>query len=392
MTCPAAARTVRVIGMMSGTSHDAIDAAAADCWTEGDDLVLRPLGMVSTPYSEALRAEIIDALPPSATTMAAVCRLDTRIGQAFADLAERAVDELCGGHADLIVSHGQTVFHWVEGQRVEGTLQLGQPAWIAERTGCTVVADLRPRDVAAGGQGAPLVSMVDALWLTGRSAAAVNLGGIANATLVNREGNPIAFDTGPANALIDAVVHDRTGGHLAYDRDGALAAAGRIDDALLNRLLTDPYYARPTPKTTGKELFHLAYLDPFLAAAPGVSLEDLVATLTALTARTVADTVRGVGHVILSGGGTRNPELMRMIREELPDTLVELSDDAGFPSDAKEALAFAVLGLLTVNGQVGTVPSSTGARHASVLGAIVPGTSSPPRILDGPPARLRFAD
>ncbi|EFL37400.1 anhydro-N-acetylmuramic acid kinase [Streptomyces griseoflavus Tu4000] len=194
---------MRVIGLMSGTSHDAVDAAAADLVLEGDSLLLTPLGMVSAPYPEELRSALTAALPPASTTMRDVCRLDTRIGQAFAALATRADRELCDGRADLIVSHGQTVYHWVEQGRVHGTLQIGSPSWIAEATGRPVVSDLRTRDVAAGGQGAPLVSVVDVMWLRGRPGvpAALNLGGIANLTVAGAAGDPVAFDTGPANAL-----------------------------------------------------------------------------------------------------------------------------------------------------------------------------------------------
>ncbi|WP_254773633.1 anhydro-N-acetylmuramic acid kinase [Plantibacter sp. MMLR14_011] len=383
-------RPMRVIGLMSGTSHDAIDAAAAEIGVDGDTLVVRPLGMITAGYDPELRAAITAALPPATTSVDDVCRLDTRIGQAFADLAVRAVAELCDGEADLIVSHGQTMYHWVEDGRVEGTLQLGQPAWIAERTGCTVVADLRSRDVAAGGQGAPLVSMVDALWLGGETAAAVNLGGIANATIVRPGHDPIAFDSGPANALIDAVVAEHTGGARQFDADGELAARGTVHEETLDLLLREPYYQRPAPKSTGKELFHLDYLREQLAGRPTLPIEDLVATLTELTARTVADAVRGVERVILAGGGVRNPQLVARIRAALPEADVVSSDDAGLPSDAKEALAFAVLGFLTVNGQAGSLPSATGASHGSVLGAIVPGHSLPARTLDGPPRALRF--
>lgn len=175
---------MRVIGLMSGTSYDAIDAAAADIRIDGDTLVLTPLGMVSEPYSGELRAAVAAAVPPASTTVGQICQLDTEIGQAFAAVAARANAELCGGSAELISSHGQTMFHWVEGSQVRGTLQLGQPAWIAEETGCTVVSDLRSRDVATGGQGAPLVSAFDVLWLNGRTSGSValNLGGIANVT------------------------------------------------------------------------------------------------------------------------------------------------------------------------------------------------------------------
>ncbi len=234
---------MRVIGLMSGTSYDAIDAAAADLRLDGDQLVLTPLGMLSQPYPDDLRRELAGLLPPASTTVEQVCRLDTGIGQAFARVAQQAVEQLSGGSADLIVSHGQTVFHWVDDGRVRGTLQLGQPAWIAEATGATVVSDLRARDVAAGGQGAPLVSIVDVLWLRGRSGVpiALNLGGIANITVVNEE--PVAFDTGPANALIDAVVSELTVGRLAFDADGVMAGRGQVHAELLERLLAEPYYA-----------------------------------------------------------------------------------------------------------------------------------------------------
>jgi anhydro-N-acetylmuramic acid kinase len=380
----------RVVGLMSGTSHDAIDAAVVDLHAEGDTLVVHPLGMISEPYEPALRTALTHALPPAATSLAAVARLDTLIGQAFAAAAARAIAELGDGHADLVVSHGQTVYHWVQDGVAMGSLQLGQPAWIAERTGCTVVADLRARDIAAGGQGAPLVSMIDALWLEGRSAASVNLGGIANATLVRPGADPIAFDTGPANALIDAAVSEITGGAERFDTDGARAARGRVDDSVLGRLLAEPYYGLPAPKSTGKELFHAEYIARILDGAT-LAPDDLVATLTALTARTVADAVVGVDEVILAGGGTRNPTLVSMIRGALPATVVSLSDEHGLSSAAKEAIAFAVLGLLTVNGMSATLPSCTGARHASVLGVIVPGDAPPARILTAPPRRLRMS-
>ncbi|MEV0116749.1 anhydro-N-acetylmuramic acid kinase [Streptomyces sp. NPDC050844] len=364
---------MRVIGLMSGTSYDAIDAAAADLTIEGDRLVLTPLGLITRGYDEALRAALAAALPPAATTLAEVCRLDTRIGRAFAAAAAEADRELCDGQAELVASHGQTVYHWVEDGRVHGTLQIGQPAWIAEATGLPVVADFRPRDIAAGGQGAPLVSLVDQMWLRGRPGAptAVNLGGIANITAPDGT----AFDTGPANALIDAAVRDLTRERLGCDLDGEMAARGTVDEKLLAELLAEPYYARPAPKTTGKELFHLPYLRAALSGYEALTTEDVVATLTLLTARTVADAVRSAGasEVIASGGGTRNPTLMAFLRAESGDIPVRTSDELGLPSAAKEAYAFAVLGFLTAHGLAGTVPQSTGARHASVLGSITPG-------------------
>jgi anhydro-N-acetylmuramic acid kinase len=369
---------MRVIGLISGTSYDAIEVAAADLEVAGDEVRLVPLGAASVPYPEDIRRDIAAALPPAPTTMEAVCRLDTRIGQAFAEAAARALEQLCAGAADLAVSHGQTLFHWVAGGTAEGTLQLGQPAWIAERTGLPVISDLRSRDIAAGGQGAPLVSLVDVLLLRGRSgiAAALNLGGIANMTVVPAGDEPLAFDVGPANALIDAAVHHLTDGALGYDEDGRLAASGRVSSELLEELLSDPYYQAPPPKSTGKEHFHLTYLLEMLARRPRLAPADVVATLSRLTARTVADACRshGVTELIASGGGTKNPVVMGMLREELPGTAVGTVSALGLPPTAKEAYAFAVLGFLTAHGLPGTVPSCTGARHATVLGSVTPGS------------------
>ncbi|MFE9613091.1 anhydro-N-acetylmuramic acid kinase [Streptomyces sp. NPDC006012] len=384
---------MRVIGLMSGTSYDAIDAAAAELRLVGDTLVLRPLGMVSEAYDAELRAALAAALPPGVVPLAEVCRLDTRIGQAFAAAAVRVVAELCAGRAELVASHGQTVYHWVTDGTVHGTLQLGQPAWIAEATGLPVVADFRPRDIAAGGQGAPLVSLVDLLWLRGRpgTPVALNLGGIANLTAPDGT----AFDTGPGCALIDAAAREFSGGRLAHDTDGRLAARGQVHEGLLGRLLDEPYYRLPAPKTTGKELFHPGYLRAAQAGAGAGRLpaEDVIATLTVLTARTVADAVHAVGatEVLASGGGTRNPVLMAMLADRLPGVALRRSDELGLPADAKEAYAFAVLGFLTAHGLPGTAPSSTGARHPSVLGSVTPGRGGlrlPPPVTGGGPGRL----
>ncbi|MFI7870300.1 anhydro-N-acetylmuramic acid kinase [Streptomyces salinarius] len=388
---------MRVIGLMSGTSYDAVEAAAADLELRDGTLVMRPLGHLSAPYPDRLRDLIAGSLPPAAVTMRAVAELDTGIGQAFADVAVRAVRELCGGGADLVVSHGQTLYHWVEDGAVRGTLQLGQPAWIAEATGLPVVSDLRGRDVAAGGQGAPLVAMTDVLALAALPGvpAALNLGGIANVTVVAPGAEPLAFDTGPANALMDAAVRHFTDGAAAYDEDGRRAGAGRVDPALLRVLLDDPYYGRPAPKSTGKEHFHLPYLLDALAAAPVAEPDDVLATLARLTAVTVADACRahGVTRLVVSGGGARNPVLMGLLAEELPGVALGSSDALGLPSDAKEALAFALLGFLTVNGLSGAVPSGTGARRAALLGTVTPGLEPLrlPEPANEPPRLLRIA-
>ncbi|MFC7622154.1 anhydro-N-acetylmuramic acid kinase [Microlunatus sp. GCM10028923] len=365
---------LRVIGMMSGTSFDAVDAAAVELEFEGDAITLRPLGLVSWPYPDALRTALAEALPPRPIGADLICRLDTEIGQSFADVAAQAVEELCDGRADLVASHGQTVYHWVEDGAARGTLQLGQPAWIAERTGLPVVADFRARDIAAGGQGAPLVGLLDVLWLRSRpgNPVALNLGGIANITVDLGTDRPLAYDTGPANALLDAAVREVTG--EPYDQDGARAARGRVLPDALDRLLAEPYYRRLPPKSTGKELFHLGHLDGVLPLAED-SLDDALATLTELTARTVAEAIlrHGPTEVVASGGGLRNPTLARRLAALLDPVPLRTADELGLPSAAKEAILFALLGFLTVHGLPGTLPSGTGARHASVLGSITPG-------------------
>jgi anhydro-N-acetylmuramic acid kinase len=385
---------MRVLGLMSGTSHDGIDGAVVDLRREGPELRGELVDAGCTPYPDALRSRLVAALPPAPTTMAEVCALDTLIGQAFAGAAAESVAR--AGAVDLVVSHGQTVFHWVAENQVLGTLQIGQPAWIAERLDVPVVSDLRSRDVAAGGQGAPLVSFFDVLLLRGRPGrhAALNLGGIGNVTIAGEP--PLAFDTGPANALIDAAVLEATG--ESYDADGRTAARGRVDDALLSTLLADPYYARPAPKSTGKEHFHATYLSERVRELEerqgrGIELPDLLATLCALTARTVADQVRrhAVDGLVVSGGGTRNPVLMTMLGELLPGIRLVRSEELGVPSDAKEAIAFAVLGWFTAQGWASSLPSCTGASAARVLGSL---TGVPPvRVAypgARPPERIRF--
>jgi anhydro-N-acetylmuramic acid kinase len=361
---------------MSGTSYDGIDIAAADLSVEGEEIVLTPLGAVDQPHHAETRELLDRILPPAKVTLEDVCRLDTLLGQAFATAAARGIEELAGGRADLVVSQGQTVFHWVEDGAARGTLQLGQPAWIAERTGVPVVSDLRARDIAKGGQGAPLVSILDVLLMPPGEVpkAALNLGGIANMTLVRPDGSVLAYDLGPANALMDLVC--RRHFHQPYDIGGRHAASGQVVVELLGVLLEEPYYSRPAPKSTGKELFHGGYLDEKLSAFPDLAPPDIMTTLAELTAIVVAEECEehGVGELLVSGGGVRNTWLMRRIGILAdPGMSVRPIDDLGLPPDAKEAYAFALLGFLTAKGIPGTVPACTGATTPAILGSITPG-------------------
>lgn len=384
-----------VVGMISGTSFDAVDAAVADLDLDGDEVVLVPRGLHTTAFPETLRRRIAACLPPGSTTVEEVCRLDTEIGQLLGAAALGAQRALAADGVDLVVSHGQTVFHWVEGAHAMGTLQLGAPAWIAEATGAPVVSDLRSRDVARGGHGAPLASTLDALLVLRGSArrGSLNLGGIANITVRDPAGEVIAYDIGPANALMDSAVAASTHGESRMDADGAMAARGRVDDAVLDRLLDEPYYRLPHPKSTGKELFHADYL----GGVPGSSdlaPDDLLATLSELTARLVARACRdhNLDELVVAGGGVRNPVLMSRIAALASPTAVVPIDDYGLPAQAKEGYLFALLGYLTVHGIEGTYPSATGASRGSILGSVAPGAH--PLVLpppaSAPPVRLRI--
>ncbi|MGC1239117.1 MAG: anhydro-N-acetylmuramic acid kinase [Acidimicrobiales bacterium] len=368
---------MKVIGMISGTSFDAIEAVAMNLSLKDRVVSAQLLGHYSVPYSPELRRRIALVLPENSTTIEEVCRLDTLIGQSFAEVASDLATEYFKGKADVVCSHGQTVFHWVDGGHALGTLQLGQGAWIAERTGATVVEDVRSRDVAAGGHGAPLASLIDVLLLGVHPSSvrgSLNLGGISNITVVGPSKEPIAFDIGSSNALMDAAVTWITDGAEVFDRDGERAARGSVDRTLLNELLEDPYYAAPAPKSTGKEYFHFEYLRDALGTRE-IAPDDLLATLCELTVETVARAVEeyGVTELFVAGGGTRNPVLMAGLRRRLSGMAISLIDEFGVPEDAKEACLFALIGFLSVHGLAGTVPSATGARRASVLGAIIPG-------------------
>lgn len=382
---------LRVVGISSGTSADALDVAVGDFTFSARQpskasgqvydvelvLELHPVLHREVEIPEELRALILGSLPPATPDWETVARIDRGIGRLSAEAAAAAIARADDRPVDLVVSHGQTVFHHVVEGEVLCSLQLGQPAWIAEATGLPVVSDLRVADIAAGGQGAPLASTLDALLLGGRKApaAALNLGGIGNVSVVGPGAPVLAFDTGPANALLDAVVRQASGGAEHYDADGAGAARGRVDEALLRRLLAEPYYALAPPKTTGKELFSAASLQQHLVAhGSEVSTDNLLATLTELTARTVADALRsyGVAEVFVSGGGVRNPTLLNRLRRHL-EVPVRRTSELGVPEEAKEAYLFALLGFLTWHGLPGTIPSATGARRAQIAGRITPG-------------------
>jgi anhydro-N-acetylmuramic acid kinase len=397
---------MRVLACMSGTSVDGIDVACADLKVVGEDLHCGYLGLVSMPFEDGLRDRIVTAMPPGLPGASELSKLHAELGDAYASAFAAACDQLSEGCADLAVLHGQTFFHWVdESGRARGTLQLGSSSAVAERLGVPVVSDLRSRDIAAGGQGAPLVPLFDALLLADRTGrgAAVNLGGIANLTVVEGGQVVAAYDVGPAGALMDPAAEWATAGAFRYDVDGAIAERGRVSQWLLNRLKGDPYYQLSGPRSTGREHFNVDYLRTMLDLPPGaggapglevMSGADVVATVTRLLVDLLADAVHRhqLAEVVLSGGGSRNSATLRWLRAELPGVRVSATDELGIPVQAKEALAFAVLGFLSWNGLPGSVVAATGARHPSILGSIQPGAGplALPPPLSSAPSRMHL--
>lgn len=380
---------MRVIGLLSGTSADGIDVVLCELDGAPPNLSAHIIDGMTVPYDEALRARILRACELGGATIDEVARLNVDVGEAFADAVMQLLAQT-GGTADLIGSHGQTVWHDVDvAGKVRATLQIGESSVIAERTGITTVANFRARDVALGGQGAPLTSYADWVLLRREQGwrAVQNFGGIGNVTLLppkdDTKSQPLAFDTGPANVLIDSAVTDFTDGAQTYDRDGAMAQAGHVDGAWLESLMEHDYFARPIPKTTGRELFSAAYARElcYVGLARGLSLADIVATLTALTVTSVADAYQRfvsqpLADVVVGGGGRNNPALMSMLRKALAPTQVLTHEDIGLDSDYKEGLVFALLAYETWHNRVGTLPSMTGARKASVLGHITFGANA----------------
>ncbi|MBI3959391.1 MAG: anhydro-N-acetylmuramic acid kinase [Chloroflexi bacterium] len=391
---------MRVIGLMSGTSADGIDAVLAEIEEIDDRLHLRQIAAVTLAWPPEERAEIFRLFAQQIDSRS-LCRANFQVGRRFAQATLAVIDAAGLTPADvaLIGCHGQTIWHEVVDGQVHSTLQIGDAAVIAEETGLTTVADFRVADVAAGGQGAPLVPIFD--WLLMRPSSALggwralqNIGGIGNVTFLPPldpaadSPSPLAFDTGPGNALIDWAAVQMTGGAQTYDQDGRLARQGSPSIELITRWLNHPYFQRKPPKTTGRELFSAALARQWQeeAHSAGLSAVDFIATLTDLTAASIADAyVRfapaPVAQVVVAGGGARNPVLMKRLVYHLCQRFgwdvpvlshAELPDAPG-DGDSKEALTFALLAWLTIHGRPGNAPACTGASGERLLGKIAPG-------------------
>jgi anhydro-N-acetylmuramic acid kinase len=360
------------IGIMSGTSGDGVDAALVEVDAEGR--VADAIAHRHTPFPPDVRERVLAAAAGSATrsNARAVALLHAELGDRYSDAAAALIADT-GVRPAVIGLHGQTIAHF---PAERATLQIGDAARVAVRTGVTVVSDFRSADIAAGGEGAPLTPFADhILFASGAPRVIVNIGGIANVTLLpdGERDHVSGFDAGPGNMVIDLVA--RTGGR-EYDKDGEGARRGRVIDPALEAALRHPYFARRAPKSTGREEFGLPFAEDFLARvrAGGGSLDDALATATELTARTIAEAIRGMGtkwqDVLVGGGGAANPALMDALRRHVAPIPVRATDEVGIPTAAREAVAFALLAVYRLRGLPNTLPRVTGARRAVSAGAV----------------------
>jgi len=385
------ARSMLVLGLMSGTSADGIDVALAKIAGAAPRIRAKLENFVSLPFPREIRAAVLRVAEGAPTTTGEISQLNFRLGELFAQAALKACRTFGVPlrRIALIGSHGQTIYHQGRasqylGARIASTMQVGEPSAIAVRTGITTVGDFRPADVAIGGQGAPLVPFVDYLLYRDkrRGRVALNLGGIGNVTVIPRGAKPdkvFAFDTGPGNMVIDALLKHFTRGRLSYDRDAQMARRGRALPQLLNALLRDPYLRRRPPKSAGREQYGAAFVEKLMALGRKEKAHpaDLVCTATLFTALAVVDAMHrwvlpktAIDQLIVSGGGVHNPLVMAQIAAALPSIDVIPSSALGVPEDAKEAFAFAILAYETYHGRPSNLPNATGANRPAILGKI----------------------
>lgn len=364
---------MRIAGIMSGTSLDGIDVAIVDV----SGKKVQTVGHTMSPYPAAVRSRILAVSNTNCTT-AQISRLNFELAELYAKAVVRACKTtgVAQESIELVGCHGQTIYHEGTGS-AKNTLQIGEAAVIAERLGIPVVSNFRCRDIAAGGQGAPLVPFVDALLFQSAKVdrVALNIGGIANISVLPKSAGPervIAFDTGPGNMVIDQLVERLTAGKRHYDRGGAIASRGHVIREILDTLLRAPYFRAKPPKSAGREQYGAEFVEPLIKT--GAPLEDLIATATAFTAASIAAGIRrfapATTELIAAGGGVHNAQLMAQLAAFLPGTRVTTTAEFGIDADAKEAIAFAILAWRTWRRETGNLPSATGARRGVVLGSI----------------------
>lgn len=370
----------KIIALMSGTSCDSIDVGLCEVMP---DLSCKLIDGINFEYPENVRNKIFDFFAQKAT-LAEICQMNFVIGKCFADASNILIKKW--GKPDFIASHGQTVYHYpidtqIDGINQKSTLQIGESAVIAQETGCMTISNFREADIAQGGNGAPLVCFADEKWFKkyDYNVAVQNIGGISNVTVVSKEFATFGFDNGVGNIMIDYCCNKFF--NMPYDKDGKIAAEGIVSENLLNCLLEDEYYSKVPPKTTGREYFSPKYIENVLKSAQLLGVDkpnDIIATLTALTAKSIADSYTrfvfpsvGIKEVIIGGGGAYNPTLMKFLRTYLPKHIgLKTHEDFGISNNFKEVMAFALLGYCTYYGITNNLPSCTGAKKRVVLGKI----------------------
>lgn len=378
-----------VIGLMSGTSLDGIDVAIVKL-TDKNDIKLDLVHFQTFPYPEKVKEDIYALCNPKTSRVDRLSGMNMLLGELYADASLRAIEKAGLNPKDilLISSHGQTIYHQptpaaVGGQHITSTLQIGDIAVVAERTGITTVGDFRTRDMAAGGQGAPLVPYADFLLFKKQEygRVIVNIGGIANITVLPKaaqKSDVQAYDTGPGNMLIDYFVHLLTDGKRAYDKDGLIAAQGKVDEQWLKKLLSHEYFQADPPKSTGRELFGKEYARQLWKEADEQSIDpvDRIATITELTAVTLCEEINRhmneahIEEILISGGGRNNPTLMKRIKTHLNGVSIKGTDEYGMSADAKEAIIFALLGYQCLQKETNNLPSATGSSKPVVMGKV----------------------
>ena len=368
----------KVIALMSGTSCDSIDAGLCEVYP---DMSVKLIEGINYPYPEHIRAKIFSAFRGD-ISIKDLCQLNFAVGKCFADAANILIGEF--GKPDFISSHGQTVYHYPFDEKLDNislksTLQIGESSVIAKETGCDVISNFREKDIAFGGQGAPLVCFADSVWFRGEKGgvAVQNIGGISNVTVVSDECDTFGFDTGCGNIMIDYCMQKFFG--KKYDKDGETAASGKVCESWLDCLLQDEYYFIEPPKTTGREYFSVKYTENILKTAPSEPA-DIIATLTALTAKTIAQAyerfVYPSAHIdtaVIGGGGAYNKKMMKFLRSYLPKHIeLKTHEDFGISNNFKEVMAFALLGYCNYYGIPNNLPCCTGAEKRVVLGKLTP--------------------
>lgn len=381
-----------IIGLMSGTSADGVSVVLTKIKGSGISTSFRILAYNTYPYPIEIKKMIFNLFNPKTSTVDKICLMNFILGEIFADACIKIVNETKFKlkDIDLIGSHGQTIYHIPKKEKINGyssksTLQIGEPSVIAEKTGVITVADFRTRDVAAGGEGAPIIPYVDYILFSKmkRNIVVQNIGGIANLTYIPKGASIddiIAFDTGPGNMVIDGIINIITSGKLSYDPDGKIASKGKVSKKFLEELMSHPFLHRKPPKTTGREEFGEKFINKIYKYGKklGLKNEDIVATVTAFTAESIVLSYKQfikehIDEVIIGGGGSFNKTLIKMIKERLPGVKISFHEDYDIPAQAKEPLGMAILANETISGNSNNVPSATGAIRRVIMGKIILG-------------------